>query len=119
MSLKPCKECGKEISDQADACPHCGYKKPAAALSNENSPNKSMGCGAIIGYLFAFFMVILIFFIIFGAFSTKTGPIKDPSEVIDEEQDRQAQLCKDGYASACDYEKDIANFKNSTGMPAR
>lgn len=26
MSLKPCKECGKEISSEAAACPHCGKK---------------------------------------------------------------------------------------------
>ena len=26
MGLKKCKECGKEVSDQADKCPHCGAK---------------------------------------------------------------------------------------------
>jgi ribosomal protein L37E len=25
VALIKCKECGKEISDQADACPHCGF----------------------------------------------------------------------------------------------
>ena len=25
MALVPCPECGREISDQALACPHCGY----------------------------------------------------------------------------------------------
>lgn len=32
MALLQCPECGKEISDQASCCPHCGYKtskKPA------------------------------------------------------------------------------------------
>lgn len=24
--MKPCKECGKEISTKADKCPHCGVK---------------------------------------------------------------------------------------------
>lgn len=24
MALKPCEECGKEVSDKAAACPHCG-----------------------------------------------------------------------------------------------
>lgn len=28
MSLKPCRECGKEISSQARICPHCGAKVP-------------------------------------------------------------------------------------------
>ncbi len=26
MALIRCKECGKEISDQAESCPNCGYK---------------------------------------------------------------------------------------------
>ena len=26
MALITCSECGKEISDMAEACPHCGYK---------------------------------------------------------------------------------------------
>ena len=29
MALKPCRECGKEISEQAEFCPHCGIKSPA------------------------------------------------------------------------------------------
>ncbi len=24
MALMKCQECGKEISDKAEACPHCG-----------------------------------------------------------------------------------------------
>lgn len=26
MALKKCKECGKEVSTQADTCPHCGAR---------------------------------------------------------------------------------------------
>lgn len=29
MSLKDCKECGKPVSTEAKACPHCGAKPPA------------------------------------------------------------------------------------------
>ena len=36
MAMIKCKECGKEISDQAAACPHCGAK-----------PYKSSGCLAV------------------------------------------------------------------------
>lgn len=34
MSLIKCKECGKEISTKAAACPHCGYKgyKPGGCM---------------------------------------------------------------------------------------
>ena len=31
MSMIICKECGKEISDKANVCPHCGY--PVQAVS--------------------------------------------------------------------------------------
>lgn len=27
MALVKCKECGKELSDKAKICPHCGYRK--------------------------------------------------------------------------------------------
>jgi hypothetical protein len=30
MSLKPCRECKKEISTEATVCPNCGCKKPVA-----------------------------------------------------------------------------------------
>lgn len=31
MALINCVECGKQMSDQAAACPHCGYPNPAFA----------------------------------------------------------------------------------------
>lgn len=30
MSLKPCRECGHEISTKASVCPNCGAKNPSA-----------------------------------------------------------------------------------------
>jgi RNA polymerase subunit RPABC4/transcription elongation factor Spt4 len=30
MALKPCKECGKEISTEAKVCPNCGKKDPTS-----------------------------------------------------------------------------------------
>ena len=30
MALVPCRECGKEVSDQAEKCPYCGIKTPSA-----------------------------------------------------------------------------------------
>ncbi len=34
--LGKCRDCGKEVSSEADVCPHCGCKKPY------NSPD--VGC---------------------------------------------------------------------------
>jgi hypothetical protein len=28
MALKPCRECGKQVSTEAKSCPHCGCDKP-------------------------------------------------------------------------------------------
>ena len=28
MAVKPCKECGGQVSDNAKTCPHCGAKQP-------------------------------------------------------------------------------------------
>ena len=36
MAMKPCKECGKEISAKAKLCPHCGEPDPTRrALQNK------------------------------------------------------------------------------------
>lgn len=37
MALIQCSECGKEISDQISACPHCGY--PVQKQTDENKGN--------------------------------------------------------------------------------
>ena len=44
MALKPCKECGREISTEAKTCPHCGKSSPTGA---KTSP-LAIGCLAII-----------------------------------------------------------------------
>ena len=30
MAMAPCRECGKEVSEQAKVCPNCGVKTPSA-----------------------------------------------------------------------------------------
>ena len=37
MALIKCIECGKEISDQATACPHCGYQNKKMINSNQDN----------------------------------------------------------------------------------
>jgi len=39
MPLIKCPECSKEISDKAEACPHCGF--PISKHSDENQNNTS------------------------------------------------------------------------------
>ena len=50
MALIQCPECGKEISDTTDKCPHCGY--PLMKIQNEekNNEKKRTAIIAIIAY---------------------------------------------------------------------
>jgi hypothetical protein len=46
MALKPCRECGAEVSQEAKTCPSCGIKSPA---------RKPVGCLAALGIAIAIF----------------------------------------------------------------
>lgn len=37
MALRPCPECGKEVSDKAPTCPHCGAPQGEAASASSAS----------------------------------------------------------------------------------
>lgn len=60
MSLINCKECGKEISNKAEACPHCGAK-----------PYKASGCFVVI-------LAVLAIFGTIGVMSSKNSPPATP-----------------------------------------
>ena len=48
MALITCPECKNQISNKADSCPHCGYKKPKS---------QNIGCGTVIVIFIAIIMV--------------------------------------------------------------
>ena len=48
MALIKCSECGKELSDQANACPACGGPSPKAK-EDEIAEMGCAGCALIIG----------------------------------------------------------------------
>lgn len=50
MGLKACKECGQQISDSAESCPHCGHK-----------PSRPSGCFVIILGVIIVFVVGVVF----------------------------------------------------------
>jgi hypothetical protein len=60
MAMKPCRECGAEVADTADSCPHCGVKAPAGApsASTRIGGSKGVGCLFVIGVIIAFFVYI-------------------------------------------------------------
>ena len=37
MALQPCRECGKEISTETSACPHCGAGHPTTGPSSDTA----------------------------------------------------------------------------------
>lgn len=64
MSLTKCKECGKEISNKAEACPHCGAK-----------PYKASGCFVVVLAALAIFGTI-------GVMSSRNSPPPAPPAPI-------------------------------------
>lgn len=68
MALIKCSECGKDISDKASACPHCGCPLSNAEQSQKNKKEKGMGAKStkiliatalIVGVIIVFAILIL------------------------------------------------------------
>lgn len=47
MALKPCRECGKEVSTEATTCPHCGVSQPTKSAASRNLSG-FQGCAVIL-----------------------------------------------------------------------
>jgi hypothetical protein len=81
MALIPCRECGKDISTEAAACPHCGAPSPAPSVAPPTAPKKGMGSFAkgilIVGGLF-------VAFLIFGALQPDRKESRPSRAEIDE-----------------------------------
>jgi len=66
MALVSCWECGKEISQSAAACPHCGAPPkplsslPVPARKKQNPLNQNIGCGSLIALGVLAFLVYSI-----------------------------------------------------------
>ena len=45
MALAPCRECGRDVSTEAAACPHCGVPRPTAAAGAEPKTLHCRTCG--------------------------------------------------------------------------
>lgn len=56
MALKPCRECGKDVSTEAKTCPHCGVSGPVVA----SIMNKNFGCGTGCLALIALVVVVMV-----------------------------------------------------------
>lgn len=62
MALIKCAECGNEISDSAERCPHCGCKtKLGETLGETAAKRKSLVANVIITLIFAVIGAIMFF----------------------------------------------------------
>jgi hypothetical protein len=66
MALIKCKDCQKEFSTDAKACPHCGAKLPLL--------HQKLGCGG-------FLLVMFILALLVGIFSDDPPAPKEPSRL--------------------------------------
>lgn len=92
MSLIKCPECGREISDQATACPQCGFplSKPESAAAAPAPPTETepksaakssaKGCGTALLIVFLGFIALVVMVIVIGASGSKDTKI-DPQAV--------------------------------------
>lgn len=71
MALRPCKECGQQISSDAKTCPHCGKKVPSSTAA--------IGCLIVIG-LFVLLPVI-------GRLGSPSGSTGPPSATPTDSRD--------------------------------
>jgi len=60
MALIVCSECGKEFSDTASACPHCGFQKkpPSGKVASRDG-----GCSNQLGCIIGFIVVVFVMFV--------------------------------------------------------
>ena len=67
MALIKCKECGKEISDQAKTCPHCGYENIKGVEKKVKSKSNYLKTGSIVSLISCSFIVLMIIWLIVSA----------------------------------------------------
>jgi hypothetical protein len=125
MSIITCQECSKQISDQAEACPHCGYKTQPVATnpSNIKAPNAkahgSLGGKLVMAMLLVFATVIYLAGQGVGnnASTYKENP-QDAEAAVKEHLDYLAAQCTKGYSAACEEEKLVSDLITNTGKQA-
>jgi hypothetical protein len=59
--MKPCRECGKSVSAEAKACPHCGVQWPGDKM--RAAGNKLLGIGCALTLLITLPFLLLLMFL--------------------------------------------------------
>ena len=59
--LKPCRECRREISEQALACPNCGAPVPGLEIRSGPGPDRAMlAAGVVLSFCASFMTYVLL-----------------------------------------------------------
>lgn len=61
MALTGCKECGKEVSSKADACPNCGVENPSGSWFNYTGTGCGGGCLGVLGGIVLLGIIVAVF----------------------------------------------------------
>jgi len=104
MAMKPCKECGQEVSSSAKKCPHCGAKLKGGILKK-----LLIGAGGV------------IIIIIIASIGTETGngPSPSPSQTgADKVETETPKEWVDIFTFTGQGDKKSAHFE-LTGGPAK
>jgi hypothetical protein len=89
MALKPCRECGAQVSDAANICPSCGIQSPAR--KPDPARNTSVGCVGALGIA----AVILIVLAVIGTLATPDRPAApDPCDATAEKRQAAATMIR-------------------------
>ena len=115
MALINCPECGKQVSDTASLCPHCGcnvqkgIKKQAKELSNKqaiedwnNAPQAQKNVSIIIFIAICIFVLIILI----KAFSNDTDHTDGKCDICNKDKYSSLQgeeYCYAHYKDALDY----------------
>lgn len=104
MALINCPECGREISEMAKSCPHCGCpiqkptenkgssSKPKKTHNSENrneKPKKKGSCLKIVLIVLAALMVLIVLIGIIGGGEDK--PVAEKTGVMEQEAEQTAE----------------------------
>ncbi|MFZ3088021.1 MAG: zinc-ribbon domain-containing protein [Methylotenera sp.] len=102
MALSKCKECGKEVSSKAEACPHCG-----APIKKQQ---KQYGCGTLI----LLGIIVMVLISVFSSNDTSTSSVpKTPEEIRKAEIEKHFSAWDGSHRGLTEVIKKSMNDPNS------
>jgi len=74
MALIKCKECGKDVSDKAAACPHCGAPVELPAAPAQPVPDAAQGTTKKKMNIWKIIVLVFVALMVIGFFAKKEEP---------------------------------------------